>query len=56
MRELFASFFNRPDTFGLGVCNGCQMFSILKDLIPEHPFGPNSLLIDLSSSKPDFHW
>ena len=34
MRELFASFFNRPDTFGLGVCNGCQMFSILKDLIP----------------------
>ena len=33
-RDLFASFFNRQDTFGLGVCNGCQMFSVLKDLIP----------------------
>ena len=34
VRDLFASFFNRQDTFGLGVCNGCQMFSVLKDLIP----------------------
>lgn len=30
----FAAFFNRTDTFGLGVCNGCQMFAELADLIP----------------------
>ena len=34
MREMFAAFFARPDTFSLGVCNGCQMLSQLKDIIP----------------------
>jgi len=33
-REEFAAFFARPDTFALGVCNGCQMMSNLHDLIP----------------------
>ncbi len=33
-RAAFASFFARPDTFALGVCNGCQMLSVLKELIP----------------------
>ncbi len=33
-RDEFAAFFQRPDTFGLGVCNGCQMMSGLKDIIP----------------------
>jgi phosphoribosylformylglycinamidine synthase len=33
-RQIFADFFGRQDTFGLGVCNGCQMFSALKELIP----------------------
>jgi phosphoribosylformylglycinamidine synthase len=33
-RERFADFFSRPDTFGLGVCNGCQMLSALRSLIP----------------------
>jgi phosphoribosylformylglycinamidine synthase len=33
-REELANFFKRPDTFALGVCNGCQMFSRLKELIP----------------------
>jgi phosphoribosylformylglycinamidine synthase len=33
-RDEFESFFNREDTFGLGVCNGCQMMSRLKHLIP----------------------
>ncbi len=33
-KEEFSSFFNREDVFGLGVCNGCQMFSHLRDLIP----------------------
>lgn len=30
----FKQFFERPDTFTLGVCNGCQMLSALKELIP----------------------
>lgn len=30
----FAAFFERQDAFGLGVCNGCQMFSQLRDMIP----------------------
>ncbi len=34
LMKLFADFFARPDTFSLGVCNGCQMMSQLKDLIP----------------------
>ncbi|WP_250458469.1 phosphoribosylformylglycinamidine synthase [Microbulbifer litoralis] len=33
-RDQFEAFFNRKDTFGLGVCNGCQMFSVIKELIP----------------------
>ncbi|MCQ8127075.1 phosphoribosylformylglycinamidine synthase [Methylomonas rivi] len=33
-RDEFAAFFAREDTFGLGVCNGCQMMSGLKDIIP----------------------
>ncbi|MCE1181878.1 MAG: phosphoribosylformylglycinamidine synthase [Rhodocyclales bacterium] len=33
-RDEFAEFFNRKDTFALGVCNGCQMMSALKSLIP----------------------
>lgn len=30
----FSKFFNRKDTFALGVCNGCQMMSTLSSLIP----------------------
>jgi phosphoribosylformylglycinamidine synthase len=33
-REEFAAFFARPDTFALGVCNGCQMMAAMKELIP----------------------
>ncbi len=33
-RDQFEGFFNRQDTFSLGVCNGCQMLSNLKELIP----------------------
>lgn len=32
--EEFAQFFQRSDSFGLGVCNGCQMMSQLKAMIP----------------------
>jgi phosphoribosylformylglycinamidine synthase len=34
LREQFAAFFARPDSFSLGVCNGCQMLAQLKDLVP----------------------
>ena len=34
MREQFQVFFERTDSFTLGVCNGCQMLATLKDLIP----------------------
>ena len=34
LRKQFSHFFARPDTFTLGVCNGCQMLSGLKELIP----------------------
>jgi phosphoribosylformylglycinamidine synthase len=34
LRDQFEQFFVRKDTFSLGVCNGCQMLSNLKSLIP----------------------
>jgi phosphoribosylformylglycinamidine synthase len=34
LKAAFAEFFGRGDTFGLGVCNGCQMMSNLKSIIP----------------------
>ena len=33
-RDVFQNYFNRDDTFSLGVCNGCQMMANLKSLIP----------------------
>jgi phosphoribosylformylglycinamidine synthase len=33
-RDQFSAFFARRDTFALGACNGCQMMSQLKELIP----------------------
>ncbi len=33
-RDDFAQFFERADTFTLGVCNGCQMMAALKSLVP----------------------
>ena len=33
-RDQFAAWFERNDSFSLGVCNGCQMMAALKDLVP----------------------
>jgi phosphoribosylformylglycinamidine synthase len=33
-RDVFETYFNRDDTFSLGVCNGCQMMANIKELIP----------------------
>ncbi|MGI9286561.1 MAG: phosphoribosylformylglycinamidine synthase, partial [Pseudomonadales bacterium] len=40
LREGFQAFFERPDTFALGVCNGCQMLSNLHELIPGAEYWP----------------
>jgi len=40
-REQFQQFFHRNDTFSLGVCNGCQMMSNLKALIPGAELWPH---------------
>jgi phosphoribosylformylglycinamidine synthase len=34
LRDQFEIFFNRSETFSLGVCNGCQVLSELKEIIP----------------------
>ncbi|SCZ54476.1 phosphoribosylformylglycinamidine synthase [Thiohalomonas denitrificans] len=40
-REQFEVFFSRNDSFGLGVCNGCQMMSNLHELIPGAELWPH---------------
>ncbi|MEJ2142105.1 MAG: phosphoribosylformylglycinamidine synthase subunit PurQ, partial [Gammaproteobacteria bacterium] len=42
-RDEFENYFHRDDTFGLGVCNGCQMLSQLKDFIPGASHWPHFL-------------
>jgi phosphoribosylformylglycinamidine synthase len=34
LKDQFTDFFQREDTFSLGVCNGCQMMAQLRDMIP----------------------
>jgi phosphoribosylformylglycinamidine synthase len=34
LKEMFITFFERADSFSLGVCNGCQMMAQLRDIIP----------------------
>jgi phosphoribosylformylglycinamidine synthase len=43
LRKQFSNFFARKDTFSLGVCNGCQMLSALKELIPGTELWPRFL-------------
>ena len=40
-RDGFQAFFERNDSFALGVCNGCQMMSNLHELIPGSDFWPH---------------
>jgi len=40
-REAFSGFFERSDSFALGVCNGCQMLSNLHELVPGSEFWPH---------------
>ena len=41
LSKMFEDFFKRTDTVSLGVCNGCQMMSQLRDLIPGAASWPN---------------
>lgn len=41
LADMFNAFFNRADTFALGVCNGCQMMSSLAAMIPGAAHWPN---------------
>jgi phosphoribosylformylglycinamidine synthase len=34
LKDAFAAFFARPDSFALGICNGCQMMAHLAPIIP----------------------
>ena len=43
LRDAFSAFFARDNTFSLGVCNGCQMMSQLKDIIPGATHWPRFL-------------
>ncbi|MBF6025938.1 phosphoribosylformylglycinamidine synthase [Lysobacter niastensis] len=43
LRDAFAAFFERSDSFSLGVCNGCQMLSQLKPIIPGATHWPKFL-------------
>src|SRR5438477_5232978 len=40
-RDEFAAFFERNSTFAIGICNGCQMISQLKGLIPRAEHVPH---------------
>jgi phosphoribosylformylglycinamidine synthase len=40
-RDAFSAFFERKDSFTLGVCNGCQMMSNLRELVPGSEFWPH---------------
>ena len=41
VKDQFEVFFNNESTFTLGVCNGCQMVSKLKDIIPDAEYWPS---------------
>ncbi len=50
LRKVFSKFFTRPDTFSLGVCNGCQVLAAMKELIP----GAESWPVFLKNSSEQF--
>lgn len=55
-RDAFQAFFERTDSFALGVCNGCQMMSNLHELIPGTEYWPHFVRNRSSSSRPAWPW
>ena len=53
-RDQFAAYFARPETFALGVCNGCQMFAALKSLIPGTDHWPHFVRNDVEQFEARF--
>ncbi len=51
VRDEFATFFHRPQTLALGVCNGCQMMSNLRELIPAATCGRALCATSLTALK-----
>jgi len=41
LKQMFEDFYNRPDTFTLGICNGCQLFGLL-GWVPEQGLEPEN--------------
>jgi phosphoribosylformylglycinamidine synthase len=41
LKQMFSEFFARQDTFALGICNGCQMMSNLRSIIPGSEYWPH---------------
>ncbi|MFT6732187.1 MAG: phosphoribosylformylglycinamidine synthase [Polaribacter sp.] len=41
LKQMFIDFFTRDDSFSLGICNGCQMMSNLREIIPGSDHWPH---------------
>ncbi|MFC2021258.1 phosphoribosylformylglycinamidine synthase [Chloroflexota bacterium] len=57
LRKMFDSFFNRSDTFSLGICNGCQLMAFL-GIIPWQGIAENEQprFIQNTSERFESHW
>jgi phosphoribosylformylglycinamidine synthase len=57
LRDMFDQFFNRPDTFSLGVCNGCQLMAYL-GIVPWQgiPEQEQPRFIQNTSQRFESHW
>lgn len=56
VRDEFATFFHRPQTLALGVCNGCQMMSNLRELIPGSELWPRFVRNTSDRFEARFSW
>jgi phosphoribosylformylglycinamidine synthase len=56
VRDEFETFFHRPQTLALGVCNGCQMMSNLRELIPGSEPGRALCVTSLTALKRASAW
>jgi phosphoribosylformylglycinamidine synthase len=55
-RAELEAFFARPDTFALGVCNGCQMMAALREIVPGAARWPRFVRNRSSSSRRGARW
>ncbi|MFC1954752.1 phosphoribosylformylglycinamidine synthase [Chloroflexota bacterium] len=57
LRKMFDNFFNRPDTFSLGICNGCQLMAFL-GIIPWQGITESEQprFIQNTSERFESHW